>query len=70
MTAIQLENFKKQYIYDAKGNAEYVVLSISDYQRLIDLLEDYALGDAMLAAEDAPRYGKEEALKFLENDTD
>lgn len=70
MTAIQLENFKKQYIYDAKGNAEYVVLSINDYQKLMDLLEDFTLGEAMVAAEDAPRYGKEDALKFLENDTD
>lgn len=68
MATIQLENLKKQFIYDAKGNAEYVVLSISDYGRLIQLLEDNVLGEAMLVAEDTPRYGKEEALKFLENE--
>ena len=68
MTTFPLENLKKQFIYDAHGKAEYVVLSISDYDWLIELLEDNALGEAMLAAEDAPRYNKEEALKFLENE--
>ena len=65
MITFPLENFKKQFIYDAHGKAEYIVLSIADYERLIELLEDNALGEAMLAAEDTPRYNKEKALKFL-----
>ena len=68
MTTFPLENLKKQFIYDAHGKAEYIVLSIADYERLIELLEDNALGGAMLAAEDTPRYNKEDALKFLENE--
>ena len=68
MTTFPLENLKKQFIYDAHGKAEYVVLSIAEYERLVELIEDNALGEAMLAAEGAPLYNKEEALKFLENE--
>lgn len=70
METFQVENLKKQFIYDAKGKPEYIVLAVSDYEHLVELLEDHVLGKAMDVAESSPRYERLEALKFLENDTD
>lgn len=70
MTTFQFENLKKQFIYDSDGKPEYVVLTVSEYENLLQIIEDYNLGKAMMAAENSPKYGKEEALKLLENDTE
>lgn len=70
MTTFQFENLKKQFIYDSDGKPEYVVLTVSEYENLLQIIEDYNLGKAMMAAENSPKYGKEEALKLLDNDTE
>lgn len=70
MTTFQFENLKKQFIYDSDGKPEYVVLTVTEYENLLQLIEDYNLGKAMMAAENSPKYGKEEALKLLNNDLD
>ena len=67
MTTFQFENLKKQFIYDSNGKPEYVVLAVSEYENLLQLIEDYNLGKAMMAAENSPKYGKEEALKQFHN---
>ena len=59
---------KEQYITNAKGEAEFVVIPLQNYQQLIELLEDYGLGQAIRAADGEKIYNKEEALQFLEND--
>lgn len=58
----------EQLILDAKGQPEYVVLPVARYQKLLQLLEDYGLGQAILEAEDEPRHSKSEALALLEGD--
>ena len=59
-TESTLEN--EQVILDSKGQPEYVVLPIDRYERLIQLLEEYGLGQAILEAENEPRFSKSEAL--------
>jgi hypothetical protein len=70
MSTIDLNNIKKQIIYDSAGEPEYIVLNVADFEWLMETLEDYNLGKAMLVAENTTRYGKDEALKILDNDTD
>lgn len=57
---------QEQIIMNPKGQPEYVVLPIAHYRRLLQLLEDYGLGQAILEAEKEPRLSKSEALVFLE----
>ncbi len=59
---------QEQVILDAKGQPVYVVLPITKYKRLLQLLEDYGLAQAILEAETDPRHTKSEALAFLEED--
>ncbi len=61
-----LEN--EQVILNPKGQPEYVVLPIARYKRLLQLLEDYGLGQAILEAEKEPRHNKIDALTLLEKD--
>lgn len=65
-TESTLEN--EQIILDSKGEPEYVVLPVARYQKLLQLLEAYGLGQAILEAENEPRYSKLEALVLLEAD--
>ena len=59
---------QEQVIVNPKGQPEYVVLPIARYRRLLQLLEDYGLGQAILEAEKEPRHSKSEALALLEED--
>jgi hypothetical protein len=59
---------QEQIIVNPKGQAEYVVLPIARYRRLLQLLEDYGLGQAISEAEKEPRHSKSEALTLLEED--
>ncbi|MCB0725882.1 MAG: hypothetical protein R3A12_00675 [Ignavibacteria bacterium] len=60
---------KEKFITNDSGKIESVVLSIGDYNTIIELLEDYGLGLAMQEAEiESEKEGylnKKEALKFL-----
>lgn len=59
---------EEQYIVDAAGKPEFVVLPVHTYSHLIELLEDAGLALAMKAAEGEPRCDKEMALQLLENE--
>jgi hypothetical protein len=59
---------QEQVIVNPEGKPEYVVLPIARYRRLLQLLEDYGLGQAILKAEKEPRHSKSEALALLEED--
>ena len=59
-----------QFIHDNQGNPEYVVLKVDEYEQLLEMLEDFGLGQAMLEAENSPRFSKKEALKLLEKTDD
>ncbi len=65
-TASTLET--EQVILDSKGEPEYVVLPVARYQKLLQLLEDYGLSQAIVEAENEIRYSKSEALALLEAD--
>ena len=65
-TETALEN--EQVILDSKAEPEYVVSPVARYQKLLQLLEDYGLGQAISEAEIEPRYSKSEALALLESD--
>ena len=57
----------EQYITNAQGEVEYVVLPLDKYSKLIEIIEDYGLANAMKEAEKDKTYSKEEELKILEN---
>jgi hypothetical protein len=61
-----LEN--EQVILNAKGQPAFVVLPLARYKKMLKLLEDFGLGQAILEAETEPRYSKSEALALLEKD--
>ncbi len=56
----------EQVILDAKGRPEYVVIPIDRYRKLLEMLEDFGLGQAILEAELSPRLSAAEALAFLD----
>ena len=58
----------EQVILNQKGQPEFVVLPVERYRRILKLLEDYGLGQAILEAETAPRLSKKEASALLEED--
>ena len=65
-TDTALEN--EQVILNSKAEPEYVVLPVARYQKLLQLLEDYGLGQAISEAEIELLYSKSEALALLESD--
>lgn len=60
-----LEN--EQVIYDAEGQPEYVVLPFDRYAKLLEMLENAGLGQAMLEAEPSPRLTLQDALADLDS---
>jgi hypothetical protein len=57
----------EKLITNAKGDIEFVAIPINEYEKLLELIEDYGLGLAIKAAEGEKLYPKEEAKRFLEN---
>ena len=68
MKASNYINEHMQYITGKGGKAEYVVLPINDFQKLIDLVEDYGLMQAIKKTTKDKFYSKKQAQKLLEND--
>lgn len=54
-----------QFITDEKGNIKSVVMEAKKFEAIIELLEDYGLGNAMKKALKNKMYNKKEALKLL-----
>ncbi len=57
--------FVKELILDTNGQISKVTLLISDYEKLIELLEDEALSLAMQETEDEVPLSLEEARSML-----
>jgi hypothetical protein len=60
-----LEN--EQYIKNAKGELEFVVIPVSKYKKIIEMIEDHGLGLAIKEAENEKLYSKDEALRYLDD---
>jgi len=76
-----MSNSEIEYLTDAEGNPRAVVIPIDLWRQLLpqgqdsveelaDNLEDYCLSKAMDEAQETPLLSREEALSFLEEDTD
>ncbi len=59
---------KEKFVTNKSGKIESVVLPVDEYNKLIELIEDYGLGLAMKQVEADEFISKEKALKYLEND--
>ena len=57
-----------QVILNTDGKPEYVIIPIERYKKLLEMLEDFGLGQAMLEAEQTPRLSLEQALALLSSD--
>ncbi len=57
----------EKLITNEKGEVEAVVIPVSDYNYLIELLEDYGLGKAIEEVENGKVMNRKEALRYLEN---
>jgi hypothetical protein len=66
MTTIEKILNKEQVILNTKGKPEFVVLPIDQYTKILQILEDFGLGQAILQAELSPNYDKKQALAILE----
>jgi RelB Antitoxin alpha helical domain len=60
--------FVKELIIDTKGNIQKVVINFSDYQRLLEAMEDEGLVLAMMEVKDETPLNLDEALAELEKE--
>ena len=60
--------FVQEFVMDNTGQIQKVVLSLSDYQHLLDRLEDEGLYQAMQASRHETPLSREDALKALDGD--
>lgn len=58
--------FAKKLIFDGTGKISQVILDFSDYQLLLDAMEDEALSRAMIEVKDEISLDMETALAELE----
>ncbi len=60
--------FVQELIADPSGNVSKVILSLDDYKKIIETLEDKALYQAMLETESETPLSLESALEELEKE--
>ena len=60
--------FAQELITDTQGNVCKVVLTVEDYQHLLEAIEDEALYQAMKTTADEIPMNQGEALKLLEEE--
>jgi RelB Antitoxin alpha helical domain len=60
--------FVKELIIDNKGTIQKVVINFSDYQRLLEAMEDEGLVLAMMEVKDETPLNLDEALAELEKE--
>jgi len=58
--------FAQELITDTEGKVRKVVLDYEDYQRLLEMLEDEALYQAMLETRNETPMSREEAIAMIE----
>ena len=67
MQLLQRTIGNEQFIKNNSGNVEFVVLPILEYEKILEMFEDYGLGLAIREAENDNTYSKEEAVRILNN---
>ena len=60
--------FVQEFVTDSTGQIQKVVLTLSDYQNLLDVLADEGLYQAMQAVRHETPLSREDALKALDGD--
>ena len=60
--------FAQELITDSQGNVTKVILSLADYMRMLERLEDEGLYKAMMQIKDEIPFSLEEALTELEKE--
>ena len=60
--------FAQELITDTVGNVRKVILDFNDYQRLLEILEDEGLYQAMIAIENQEPLSLDQALEELEKE--
>lgn len=60
--------FVQEFVTDNTGQIQKVVLSLENYQHLLDALEDEGLYQLMQAVRHKTPLSREDALRALEND--
>lgn len=60
--------FVQEFVTDNTGQIQKVVLNLSDYRQLLELLEDEGLYQAMQSVRHETPLNREEALIALSND--
>jgi uncharacterized protein YdcH (DUF465 family) len=65
-----LENypFVKEFIVDSSGQVDKVIINLSDYQKLVELLEDEGMYRAILEVKDEIPMSLSEALQELQKE--
>jgi hypothetical protein len=65
-----LENypFVKEFIVDSSGQVDKVIINLSDYQKLVELIEDEGMYRAILEVKDETPMSLTEALQELEKE--
>ena len=59
---------RPHYITDSRGKIQSVIIDAKNYEMLIEILENYGLGLAMMEVSKDKKYNKKEALKILGDD--
>ncbi len=67
MNILQKKIGHEQVITDGKGEVEYIIIPVQEYNKILELLEDYGLGNAMKEAEGSPVMNRKDALRLLKN---
>ncbi|MGB3790296.1 MAG: hypothetical protein WA949_19965 [Phormidesmis sp.] len=67
-TQVDLYPFVEEFVTDSQGQIQKVVLQLTDYRRLIEMLEDEGLYQAMQASKDEVPLSLIDALQALESD--
>ena len=60
--------FVQEFVTDNTGQIQKVVISLSDYQHLLEVLEDESLYRAMQTVRHETPLSREDALKTLDSD--
>jgi hypothetical protein len=66
MTPPNAYPFAQEFITDANGKIQKVVLNLTDYQALLEALEDEGLYRLMQQVRDEPPLNRESALQALD----
>ena len=58
----------EKFITGSNGVVESVIMSVKEYSSIVEIIEDYKLGQLIKAEENTDTLSKKEALEFLNLD--